>query len=66
MGYWCKKENVEELSAGLERLINDAALRQRLGARQSCGAEREFSSPAYLAHFCELIDSALQASATAP
>ncbi len=65
-GILVQKENVEELSAGLERLINDAALRQRLGSAAKLRAEREFSSPAYLAHFCELIDSALQASATAP
>ena len=62
-GILVQKENVVELSAGLERLINDGALRQRLGSTAKLRAEREFSAPAYLIHFCELIDAALQASA---
>ena len=65
-GILVQKENVEELSAGLERLMNDAALRQRLGSAAMLRVEREYSASAYLAHFCELIDSALQAAATQP
>ena len=65
-GILVQKENVGELAAALERLINDTALRQRLGSAAKLRVEQHFSASAYLAHFGELIDSALQAFAPAP
>jgi glycosyltransferase involved in cell wall biosynthesis len=59
-GILVAKNNVEELRAGLARLMADADLRQRLGAAGQLRVAREFSPEMYLAHFSELIAATLQ------
>ena len=53
------KENVDELSAALARLIADAPLRHRLGDAARVRVGREFSGNAYLEHYAEFVSSAL-------
>ena len=58
-GLLVEKENVDELSAALARLIADAPLRHRLGDAARVRAGREFSGNAYLEHYAEFVSSAL-------
>jgi glycosyltransferase involved in cell wall biosynthesis len=62
-GLLVEKGNVDELAEGLRALISDEKLRHRLAGEAQRRIAREFSGPAYLAHFEELIATALQASA---
>ncbi len=62
-GLLVEKENIDELAEGLRRLISSEELRHRLGSEAQRRLAREFSGPAYLAHFEELINATLQASA---
>jgi glycosyltransferase involved in cell wall biosynthesis len=64
-GLLVAKENVDELAEGLRTLMRDKELRRRLASEGQRRAAREFSGPAYLTHFEELIGTALQASSTA-
>jgi glycosyltransferase involved in cell wall biosynthesis len=58
-GMLIEKENVVELSAALETLMQDAALRSRLGQAARRRVAQEFSPEAYLQHYAELVDCAL-------
>jgi glycosyltransferase involved in cell wall biosynthesis len=62
-GVLVQKENVEELALTLARLIEDAPLRTRLGDAARARIQREFSGDAYLAHYAELVSSALASRA---
>jgi glycosyltransferase involved in cell wall biosynthesis len=62
-GLLVEKGNVEELAEGLRTLISDQELRHRLASEAQQRIAREFSGPAYLAHFAELVDTVLQVSA---
>lgn len=64
-GLLVEKESVDELAKGLRRLISNGELRRRFGSEAQRRVIREFSASAYLAHFGELIDTTLQASAGA-
>jgi len=61
-GVLVEKDNVDQLAAGLRRLIRDEQLRHRLADEGQRRIAREFSDAAYLAHFEELIVATLQAS----
>jgi glycosyltransferase involved in cell wall biosynthesis len=63
-GLLVEKENVDELAEGLRTLMRDKELRHRLASEGQRRIAREFSGPAYLAHFEELIGTTLQASVT--
>lgn len=54
-GVLVEKNNIEELVAGLARLIDDKNLRQRLGSAAKIRVAREFSPEVYLSHYAELI-----------
>jgi glycosyltransferase involved in cell wall biosynthesis len=58
-GLLVEKENVDELSATLARLIEDAPLRRRLGEAARVRVGREFSGDVYLEHYAEFVSSAL-------
>jgi glycosyltransferase involved in cell wall biosynthesis len=58
-GLLVEKENVDELSATLARLMQDAPLRHRLGDAARVRVGREFSGNAYLEHYAEFVSSAL-------
>ena len=58
-GLLVEKENVDELSATLARLMQDAPLRCRLGDAARVRAGREFSGNAYLEHYVEFVSSVL-------
>jgi len=60
-GLLAEKNNIEDLAAGLEKLIRDKALRQRLGAEAKRRVAAEFSPAVYLDHYGELISAALNA-----
>lgn len=60
-GVLVQKDNVEELSCALERLIQDKELRRRLGAAAKVRVAQDFSPDVYLCHFEELISSTLAA-----
>jgi glycosyltransferase involved in cell wall biosynthesis len=59
------KENVSELAANLERVIEDEDLRHRLGAAARERVAREFSDSAYLEQFTELVNATLAARGAA-
>jgi glycosyltransferase involved in cell wall biosynthesis len=61
-GILVKKESVDELATGLETLITDEVLRERLGCAARRRVEHEFSGSAYLSRFEELISATLRAS----
>lgn len=65
-GLLVEKGNVEQLAEGLRALISDDQLRHRLAGEAQRRIAREFSGPAYLAHFEELVAAALQASRPVP
>lgn len=58
-GMLFESENVDELAARLEALMSDADLRGRLATAAHRRAETDFSPDAYLARYCELIESIL-------
>jgi glycosyltransferase involved in cell wall biosynthesis len=61
------KGNVDELTAGLDTLMGDPALRHRFGVAARERTEHEFSSACYLKLFEELISASLSAfTARAP
>jgi glycosyltransferase involved in cell wall biosynthesis len=62
-GLLVEKGNVDQLAECLRTLMRDEELRHRLAAEGQRRIAREFSGPAYLAHFEELIAATLQASA---
>jgi glycosyltransferase involved in cell wall biosynthesis len=61
-GLLVPKEDVDQLAAGLDRLMGDAALRQRLGRAARQRTEDEFSGESYLKLFEELVAASLHAS----
>jgi len=60
-GVLVEKNNVNELCAGLARLMDDEDLRRRLGAAGQLRVAKEFSPESYLAHFSELVAATLDA-----
>ena len=48
-------ENVDALTAALDRAMSDPALRQRLGEAAAARAAREFTGARYLENYAELI-----------
>ena len=58
-GVLVEKSNVEELCAGLARLMDDEDLRRRFGTAGQLRVAREFSPERYLAHFSELVAATL-------
>lgn len=60
-GLLVEKNNVDELAAGLARLMDDKDLRRRLGSAAQLRAATEFSPVAYLAHYSEFITAACKA-----
>jgi glycosyltransferase involved in cell wall biosynthesis len=60
-GLLVTKGSVDELAAGLDRLMGDAALRHRFGVAARERTEHEFSSASYLKFFEELISVSLSA-----
>jgi glycosyltransferase involved in cell wall biosynthesis len=60
-GVLVEKGNIEELCAGLARLMDDEDLRRRFGAAGQLRVAREFSPERYLAHFSELVAATLDA-----
>jgi glycosyltransferase involved in cell wall biosynthesis len=61
-GLLVPKNDVEQLAAGLDALMSDAQLRQRLGERARARTEQEFSGAAYLEMFEELVSATLAAA----
>jgi glycosyltransferase involved in cell wall biosynthesis len=61
-GLLVEKGDVEGLAAALRSLMADEQLRHRLASEAQRRIAREFSAPAYLAHYEELIAATLQAS----
>ena len=62
-GLLVPKNDIEQLAAGLDTLMSDAPLRQRLGERARLRTAQEFSGAAYLQMFEELVTATLAASA---
>jgi glycosyltransferase involved in cell wall biosynthesis len=60
-GVLVEKNNVEELCAGLARLMDDEDLRRRFGVAGQLRVARDFSPERYLAHFSELVAATLEA-----
>jgi glycosyltransferase involved in cell wall biosynthesis len=58
-GLLVETEDTGRLAATLARLIDDAPMRRRLGDAARVRMQREFSGDAYLAHYTELVSSAL-------
>ena len=59
-GLLVEKEDVGQLAATLAHLINDVALRRRLGEAARERVQREFSGEVYVEHYAELVSSALK------
>lgn len=60
-GLLVSKGSVDELAAGLDRLMGDSSLRHRLGVAARDRTEQQFSGGAYLKLFEELIIASLSA-----
>lgn len=60
-GLLVSKDSVEELAAGLDKLMQDATLRHRFGVAARERAQQEFSGESYLELFEELISASLNA-----
>jgi glycosyltransferase involved in cell wall biosynthesis len=58
-GLLVEKEDVGQLAATLARLIGDVPLRRQLGEAARARTQRDFSGEVYIAHFAELVSSAL-------
>lgn len=65
-GLLVPKNDVAELAAGLDTLMGDPQLRQRLGAAARRRTAQEFSGAAYLELFEELIAATLAAARAGP
>ena len=65
-GLLVAKGDVDQLAAGLDTLMGDAALRQRLGRAARERSEGEFSGESYLKLFEELVAASLHASGGLP
>jgi glycosyltransferase involved in cell wall biosynthesis len=63
-GLLVTKGNVDELTAGLDTLMGDAAMRHRFGVAARERTEHEFSGASYLKLFEELISASLNAFAS--